>query len=119
MRGGQRLARAALVQVPGRLHLVEAAELPEDVEAVGGRATAGADRIAVEVRDGPVPAAIPRAERRVELDPGRVDELGRGRDEPLAHLASLHAALRAQRSQLVGLAGVGVGVADEEEAHER
>ena len=37
--------------------------------------------------------------------------------EPLGERARLLAPARAQRPQLVGIAGVGVGVADEEEAH--
>jgi trans-2,3-dihydro-3-hydroxyanthranilate isomerase len=43
--------------------------------------------------------------------------LGRNCGEALCELTSLIASARAQRAQLVGLAGIGVSMADEEEAH--
>ena len=47
----------------------------------------------------------------------REDDLGRNRGKALGELAGLLTPLRAERAQLVRLAGIGVGVADDEKAH--
>ena len=56
---------------------------------------------------------LPRAQERARRRRASGSVVG----EPLAQLARLLAAAGAQRPQLVGFAGIGVGVADEEEAH--